>query len=154
MNQVSFSKGDVIFREGTYGETMYEITAGSVGIYAGYGTEDEQLIATLGEGETFGEMGLIEFWPRSATAVALEDDTAADELDADELKAYLQTQPEKILSIMRQLSARLRETDDRYQEACKTVYEAIEAEEMGKRRSKSLRSRLSSMVRQFRRAER
>lgn len=154
MNHVTFEKGEVIFREGSYGETMFEITGGKVGIYAGYGTDGERMLATLGVGETFGEMGLIEFWPRSATAVALEGDTAADELDADELKAYLQTQPEKTLSIMRQLSARLRETDERYQEACNTVYEAIEAEAMGKRRSKSLRSRLSSMVRRFRRDER
>jgi CRP-like cAMP-binding protein len=153
MNQVTYEQGYVIFREGSYGETMYEITGGKVGIFAGYGTSEERMLATLGVGETFGEMGLIEFWPRSATAVALEENTTADELDADEFKAYLLTQPEKTLSIMRQLSARLRETDERYEEACNTVYEAIEAEKMGKRRNKSLRSRLSSMVRSFRHSD-
>lgn len=154
MNQVSFSRGDVIFREGTYGETMYEITAGSVGIYAGYGTEDEQLIATLGEGETFGEMGLVEFWARSATAVALEDGTSANEMSTEELSDCLRDQPEKVLSIMRQLSARLRETNKRYEEACRTVYDAVESENKGEKRETGLRARLTAMLHRASRRER
>ena len=146
----TYRKGDVIFREGSYGETMYEITSGKVGVYASYGTDHERLLAAFGEGETFGEMGLIEYRPRTATAVVLEDGTDVKELNADGLKEYLLTKPEKVLSLMRQLSARLRETNRRYEEARRTVNEAIEAEAVGARRNKSLRSRLSAMIRRVR----
>ena len=153
MKQVSFGKDEVIFVEGSYGETMYEITSGKVGIYAKYGSEGQTLLATLGEGEIFGEMGLVEFWARSATAVALEDDTQANEVGSDEFMSYLQDQPDKVLSIMRQLSARLRETNQKYEEACHTVFEAIEAEKANKRRSRGLRARLSGMIAQLRRSD-
>lgn len=146
MRSLSYNKDEVIFLEGSYRETMYEITAGSVGIYASYGTEDEQLLATLGVDETFGEMGLVEFWARSATAVALENNTQVNELGARELSEYMRNQPDKVLSIMRQLSARLRETNRRYEEACHTVYDAVETEKAGAKRSNGLRARLARMI--------
>ena len=139
MNQKTYHKGEVIFEQGAFARTMYEIAAGSVGIYAAYGTADEKLLATLGPGEFFGEMGLVECYPRSATAVSLADDTVADELGADDFSDFYRNQPEKVLTIMRQLSSRLRETDRRYQEACRTVYEAVEAERAGRRRAASRR---------------
>ena len=81
-----------------------------------------------------------------ATEVALEDKTAANEIGSDEFMDYLREQPDKVLSIMRQLSARLRATDERYVEACRTVYEAIEAEDANIRRSSNLRSRLTGLI--------
>lgn len=149
MNHKSFNSGEVIFREGSFGETMYEITAGSVAIIAGYGTPDEQKLATLGAGEIFGEMGLVEYYERSATAVALEDGTSVDEIGSDEFIAYLQNQPDRVLSIMSQLSARVRATQARYEDACRTVYDAIEVERAGATRGHELRSRLSDMIRQL-----
>ena len=150
MNHQSYDCGDVIFREGTFGETMYEITAGSVGVFARYETPGEQQLATLGNGEIFGEMGLVEYFERSATVVALEDGTEVDEIGADEFISYLQDQPERVLSIMRQLTARIRATNAAYADACGTVYDAIEAERAGEHRDHSLRTRLSDMVRHFR----
>lgn len=152
MKHLSFDKGEAIFREGSYGETMYEITSGEVCIYAGYESNNQTLLATLGKGDIFGEMGLIEFWSRSATAVAAQDGTEVDEINNDEYMSYLQDQPDKVLSIMRQLSARLRETNEKYQEACRTVFEAVETERYKKKRNNSLRSRLSNLIRQHRRS--
>ncbi|MBR3235720.1 MAG: cyclic nucleotide-binding domain-containing protein [Atopobiaceae bacterium] len=146
MNHKSYDKGEVVFREGSFGTTMYEIVSGKVGIFTSYGLPEEQQLATMGAGETFGEMGVIEGYPRSATVVALEDKTAANEIGSDEFMDYLREQPDKVLSIMRQLSARLRATDERYVEACRTVYEAIEAEDANIRRSSNLRSRLTGLI--------
>lgn len=149
----SFDNGDIIFEQGVYQNTMYEVVSGTVGIYADFGTPSECRLATLGAGESFGEMGLVECYPRSATAVALELDTTVEEIDADEFSAYYANQPQKVLSIMRQMSARLRETNEKYVEACRTVYEAVEAERVERRRAKSLGSRLSDMLKSLRRSK-
>lgn len=150
MESKSFGTGEVIFRQGVYQSTMYEVVSGSVGIFADYGTASECRLATLGPGESFGEMGLVECYPRSATAVALEDGTTVEEIDANEFASYYASQPQKVLSIMRQLSERLRATDAKYVEACRAVYEAVEAEKAQQRREKSLRARLSGMLKSLR----
>ena len=138
----TFKKGDVIFRQGEYAATMYDICAGSVGIYADYQTPDEKQLAVLPAGEVFGEMGLIECYPRSATAVAMEDGTEVHEVSSQEFSAYFQNSPEKVLSVMKQLSKRLRATTKDYQEACRTVYETVEAEKKGEEKSGWLRNSL------------
>lgn len=153
MNSKSFTTGEVIFKQGEFQRTMYEVVTGSVGIVANYGEETERRLASLGPGESFGEMGLVECYPRSATAIALTDDTTVEEIDADEFSEYYATQPQKVLAIMRQMSERLRDTNEKYLEACRTVYEAVEAERAEQRRAKSLRSRLSGMLRSLRQSK-
>lgn len=151
MRQIDFACNEVIFKEGAYAETMYEVESGKVGIYAAYQTPKQRQLAVLGKGETFGEMGLVECYPRSATAVSLEDNTVLTEVTFDEFMEYMKREPDKVLSIMRQVSGRLRETDAKYKEACLTVRDAVDAERKGSKRDHSLRSRLSSMAKRFRR---
>ena len=146
MRQLTFERDDVIFREGEFALTMYEIESGSVGIYANYGSPDAVLLATLGQGEYFGEMGLAECYPRSATAVAMEATTTLDEIDADEFATFFQDRPDAVLSIMRALSSRLRQTSAHYIEARQTVHDAIEAEHAGKRKGRSIASKLTDML--------
>lgn len=153
MNRLEFGQSEVIFREGEFALTMYEIEAGQVGIYANYGTPDQRRLAVLSEGEFFGEMGLAECYPRSATAVALEDGTALSEIDSKEFADYFQNHPDTVLSIMRALSARLRETNARYLEAREAVHDAVEAERKGKKKSLPLVGRLTSMLRAARQAK-
>lgn len=153
MKQQIFEAGDVIFREGQFALTMYEITAGTVGIFANYGSTGERQLATLGEGEFFGEMGLAECYPRSATAVALEAGTTVCEIDSDEFASYFQDRPETVLTIMRAMSARLRETNARYLEAREAIHDAVEAERSGKKKSRSLVGKLTGMLRAARQAK-
>jgi len=138
-----FDRGQVIFRQGEYAGTMYDISAGAVGIFAGYGTPEQTQLATFALGDTFGEMEFIARCPRIASAVALEDGTEAKELLEADFTAYFRDKPEKVLSVMRQLSRRVRETTDSYLEACRTVYEAVETEKKGEKRSPKLKERLS-----------
>ena len=139
----TFNKGDVIFRQGEYAATMYDICSGSVGIYADYQTPEEKQLAVLPAGEVFGEMGLIECYPRSATAVAMEDGTQVQEISSAEFSAYFKESPEKVLAVMRQMSARLRETNKNYLEAMRTVYETVETEKKGEEKSGWLKSSLN-----------
>lgn len=65
-------KGDVIFWEGDAVDGMHFICSGKVEVTA---TRDGKTIklATLHEGEIFGEMGLVDSKPRSATVTAVEN---------------------------------------------------------------------------------
>ena len=121
MKEITFSKDQVIFRQGEFASVMYDILSGEIGIYTDYQGADEKQIAVLKAGDLFGEMGLIENYPRSATAVALADGTAVAELEESDLRTYLQDKPEKLLQVMRQLSSRIRETTEKYVDVCRAV---------------------------------
>ena len=123
MKEITFNKGQIVFCQGENASVMYDIIRGKIGIYTDYQTDKENKIAELEAGEVFGEMGLIEYWPRSATAVALEDGTVLTELGEEDLKEYLKDKPEKLLTVMRQLSRRIRETTQNYVNVCRTVNE-------------------------------
>ncbi len=120
MKKITVNKDQVIFRQGDTASCMYDILSGKIGIYKDYQTETEEKVAELEAGELFGEMGLIEIYPRSATAVALTD-AELEELEEKDLTEYLKDKPEKLLRVMRQLSQRLRETTKKYVDVCRTV---------------------------------
>ena len=108
-----YHKGEVVFSQGDESPTMFEIQSGQIGIYANYKTPKEKQLAVFGKGETFGEMGLIENEPRSATAVALEDQTEVEEINAAEFSDFFEEKPVQVFLLVKQLSHRLRETEGR-----------------------------------------
>jgi CRP/FNR family cyclic AMP-dependent transcriptional regulator len=63
--------GEVLFREGEPGDTMYVVQSGSVRITKS-AKGDEKMLAILGPGEFFGEMAILNAKPRNATAVVME----------------------------------------------------------------------------------
>lgn len=65
----NLGEGTVVFREGEPAEEAYLIEDGAVDILQGQGPE-RRLLARLGPGEVFGEMGVIDGTPRSTWAVA------------------------------------------------------------------------------------
>jgi len=108
-----YADGETIFRTGDTSLGIYIITAGSVHIIREISGAQPKLIAELSAGEFFGEMGLIDDSPRSASAVA-HGDTEAIGFFKPELFNMSSRQPQlglKIfLSIAKTLSARLRRT--------------------------------------------
>lgn len=151
MRELTFGRNETIFSEGSFATTMYEVLGGSVAIVAAQGTPNERLLATLGPGQFFGEMGLVEYYPRSATAMALEEGTRVRETAAEELPEFMRAYPDKTLDIMRQVNVRLRDTTDRYVDALKTISDAVAAEDSGAHRNQGVRRGLGRMVEAFRR---
>ena len=139
MKTLTFASGDVIFWQGDFSTSMFDIISGKVGIYIDYETAKEKLLAELGMEDTVGEMGMIEVYPRSATAVALEPETLLVEIGEDELNDYFRNKPEKLLRIMKQISRRIRETNRKYYDACRAIYEEDEAEKSGMEKSEELK---------------
>ncbi|MEO0392507.1 MAG: cyclic nucleotide-binding domain-containing protein [Pseudomonadota bacterium] len=69
LDRKTFYKDDYIFREGDAAYAAYLIRAGKVHIMR-FRDDEEVVLATLGKGQLFGELALIDSAPRSADAVA------------------------------------------------------------------------------------
>lgn len=118
--KVFFAKGDVIFHKDEVQIYFYEIVSGSVYIFSDYGMPSQKLLAEMKPGETFGEMGVLDYRKRSATAVAASD-VETIKIDDEGLKSYFTQDPERLIRIMKQLSERTIKLTDDYQEALHTV---------------------------------
>ena len=108
-----FSKGEVIFKQGDEGNSFFKIIEGSVEVLANYGEERERELTVLEAGAIFGEMAVIETYPRSTTIVAKED-TLALEIGGKELNGYFAENPEMIYEIMKHLGSRIKELTAEY----------------------------------------
>jgi putative peptide zinc metalloprotease protein len=92
---VELSAGEPVFRQGDRADAFYVVRRGLVRIEQEHPeTGDVSVLATLGRGESFGELGLLRVAPRSATARAAEpsqlfvvDKGAFDRLLAGEIEA-------------------------------------------------------------------
>ena len=106
----TFQSGDIIIEEGTKGTSAYVILSGAVEVLKKSGDE-EVTVATMGEGKVFGEMGLIEDRPRSATIRALSD-LRVRIINRDQFNDLLRTKPAILIPIMKTLFERLREASN------------------------------------------
>lgn len=67
-----FRKGERIFYQGDPGDSLYVVVSGMVKVVVTSEHGDEMVLVTLRDGESFGELALIDGRPRSATAEAAE----------------------------------------------------------------------------------
>lgn len=104
----SYRKSEVIFEEDSPGHEMYVIHSGRVTLSTRKMGRDISL-ATLGPGEFFGEMALVDSSNRTATAIAAEDDTRLITLDQDKFLYLVGQQPAFALTIMHELCRRIRD---------------------------------------------
>ena len=129
MDIKAFGKGDVIFREGDPSDCMYEVYTGKVGVYAAYGTPEQKLLMEYYQDHYFGEMGLLEKAPRSATAVALEDDTNVASITEENFSEFFEKNPANILVLMQRMCHNLRRRTDDFVSVCRSIKELSEKEE-------------------------
>ena len=115
MKKVVYSKGEVVFREGDEGSCFYQIEEGTAGVYLHYGEPEQRKLADMNPGQYFGEMAVIESWPRSTT-IAAESELHVIEIPEGDLNAYFTEQPDKIIALMKQLGSRIRSLTAEYDE--------------------------------------
>lgn len=135
MKKITLDKNQIVFNEGSVDSTMYSVISGVIGIFAGYGTENQKKIAEFEKDQLFGEIGLIGCLPRTATAVSLVNGTELYEIGEADMNQYFKDKPEQLLLLMKQLSHRLRETTQKYMDVCKTIYENDREQRNGDPRS-------------------
>lgn len=102
----TYKNGEIVCREGDEGDCMFVIQAGTVRVSKDT-PSGEVVIATLGEGEIFGEMALFDKLPRSATVSACGD-TRLLTIDKDKLFSNLSRDPTLAFKIIQSMSARTR----------------------------------------------
>jgi CRP/FNR family cyclic AMP-dependent transcriptional regulator len=96
--QETYQAGETVFKEGSYGKTVYIVSSGRIEI-SKVARGKKVVVETLGPGSLFGMMTFIDpSSPRSATVVALED-TVLDIVD----KNFLDKEFNQITSDFRQL---------------------------------------------------
>jgi CRP-like cAMP-binding protein len=133
MEARQYKQDDVIFHAGDAADCMYEICSGRVSIVAGYGTPEEKLLTTLGSGEYFGEMAMIEARQRSATAVAASASVLLEVVTWQTLGEFFRERPAKVVMIMQQMGRRIRELTEDYMGACKAISEMADRAEAERR---------------------
>ena len=113
MDELQFSPGDLIFREGDESYEAYYVATGSVEIrIEGTGDLPPRTLSHIGQGEIFGEMAMVTDHPRSATAVARGPEvTRLVRFDEPFFRDRILGDPEQVRSFIGTLIDRLRDTD-------------------------------------------
>lgn len=109
----SYKKTDVIFEEGQSGSEMYLIHSGRVELSLVKGKTKPVRVNVLKPGDFFGEMAMLDDYVRSATAVALDENTQLIVIDRGHFLFMIRQQPEFALSLMHTLCQRIRDLNRR-----------------------------------------
>jgi len=112
LKQQEYFTGDHVFEINEQGDYLYLLVSGRIGISIEQDPSSINFIATLGPGDSFGEMNLLDGLPRSATAHVLEDSTVLA-LEKTRLKRLIQSYPDISIGMLRSLSLRIREANTR-----------------------------------------
>ena len=102
MQTIYPNKDDVILTEGEESSDAYIILKGEVDVI-----KKNKVIATLHENAIFGEIGLVDQRPRTATCIAKTDCTLGTVTRANYTK-LLEHRPQAVLPILRLVADRMR----------------------------------------------
>jgi len=103
--------GDIIFKEGEKGESMYVIQSGQVRISKSNPT-GEVTLGVLETGAIFGEMALFDGLPRSVTATAVQGDARILSIDKRKLFPTISRDPTLLFTVLETMSHRIRRLDE------------------------------------------
>lgn len=107
-NRRTFNRGEVIIRQGDPGAGLFVIIEGTVAVTLREKPgQPEKQLNTLARGEFFGEMSLIDGYPRSATVTA-QDDAQVVELDRWVFLDALRREPNIAVAMLPFLTRRIR----------------------------------------------
>ena len=102
-------KGDIVFEEGDEAIFAYVLTEGVIEIVQTTKGE-QQVLGKVEKGTVFGEMAIIDGFPRSASARAAAD-CKVQEVGHKEFLNYISKKPDAAFSIMTRLSGFVRSAD-------------------------------------------
>lgn len=105
-------KGQVVFREGSKSDFAFIIENGQIEVSRKRLDGNIEVLDILGKNEIFGEIGMIDGGPRSATATALEN-TKISMISRSDLNAMTRKDPKAWFPIVKALSTRLRRSTTR-----------------------------------------
>jgi len=110
LDEENYFAGDRVFDINEFGEHMYILQSGRIGISLSPDLASREFVAELNPGECFGEMNLLDELPRSATAHVLEDSMILS-LEKSRLRGLIINYPELSIGLLKGLSLRLRKAN-------------------------------------------
>lgn len=115
LHQWIFNKGDFIFREGATDNRMFILENGRVKLIRESHDGRIQLLSIHGPGEVLGEIPVFDplGGPRTASAVAMQDNTAGVSLSHESLLKWLNDHPSVAVSMLQVLARRMRRNNER-----------------------------------------
>jgi len=108
--EVEYATGRVIARQGEVGTGFFIVVDGSVRV-----VRDGETLATLGPGEFFGELSVLDGQPRIAQVLA-EEPTRCLALASWDFERGLLENPQLTLGILRGLAGRLRSVTEQHRQ--------------------------------------
>ncbi|PYS93890.1 MAG: mechanosensitive ion channel protein MscS [Acidobacteria bacterium] len=140
LNVAPFIRGEVVTRQGAVAHWLYILRRGEAEVRVrADGSDLSEHVATLREGDFFGEMGLLTGEPRTATIIALTD-VDCYRLDKQHFNEVLQRRPEVAQDLAHILARRRVELD--------AVLEGLN-EEAKRQRISHLRTDFLGRIRHF-----
>lgn len=112
MTRQRFERGDIVFREGDLSDSVFRLVSGEVEIIKELRGREISL-GRVGPGEYFGEMGVIEGRPRSATVKAVEA-LEVEMIQRDDFLRRVSEDADTAFQLMQRLSERLHTLDDAF----------------------------------------
>lgn len=105
-----YSDGVVVCQEGELEHTFYVIESGMVSVSRRLKNLQEQVLNVLGDGQFFGEMGLLDSVPRAATIRTLTKCTLI-EISEDTFDKVVKRNPAVAITLLKGITRSLRQTD-------------------------------------------
>lgn len=100
-------KGTVVYSEGNFSDTACIIESGSFEVSKKSAAGGFKVIGILKKNDIFGEMGILDGLPRSATVTALED-SKVTVITKDDFESLSRRNPNALMPILKVMSMRLR----------------------------------------------
>lgn len=111
LQEEALTVGERVFDIGDPSDRMYLVESGKIGISLSDDPTHTEFVKLLEAGECFGEMGLFDDLPRSATAHVVEDVLLLT-LERDKLRSLVIGYPQLGIGLLRGMSQRLRGAND------------------------------------------
>jgi CRP-like cAMP-binding protein len=109
MKRLYFKADSEVVTEGDFGDCAYIVESGRLEVSKANKQNNKQVLGQLKENDIFGELGLIDGLPRSATVTTLENCTIKV-LTKDSFNSLAKNKPEALMPIFKVLASRLRST--------------------------------------------
>lgn len=110
--RVSFAKGELLFARGDPGKSLYLVLEGQIRLAVATSEGRELSFEIAGAGYLFGEIAVLDGWPRSAEATALIQSTTYT-LERDDFHRLRSTRPAISDAVISFLCRRLRDLSDK-----------------------------------------
>jgi uncharacterized membrane protein len=109
LDEVKIPAGQHLWEYGDPGGTMYIIRAGSVELFTRDDTGERIVLESVGPGEVFGEISLLDGGSRTASALVTEDLDALH-IERRDLDQFLRLQPAAAMDLLAAMGKRIRRT--------------------------------------------